>query len=223
MENKDLLKLLEKMGVEVKGVHSTLDDSDVERVKNHLNLSRKEGLVEQRVKPTVIRRRVKKEEAPPVPEPAAPVAAQPPAEKPAEKKAPAPEAPRKEEAPPAGRPLEKKVVEAKEESPPKRPEEVPPPLKPAPPVPLAAEEKREEKKVEESKPGSSPNLPRRRGKSRNPRPDPKPFRYPKNRRPRRWSARKFWKSRRKDPRLSQRRSTNRQRSSSVLPSRLPRS
>ena len=64
MENKDLLKLLEKMGVEVKSVHSTLDDSDVERVKNHLNLSRKEGLVEQRVKPTVIRRRVKKEEAP---------------------------------------------------------------------------------------------------------------------------------------------------------------
>ena len=164
MENKDLLKLLEKMGVEVKGVHSTLDDSDVERVKNHLNLSRKEGLVEQRVKPTVIRRRVKKEEAPPVSEPAAPVAAQPPAEKPAEKKAPAPEALRKEEAPPAGRPLEKKVVEAKEESPPKRPEEVPPPLKPAPPVPLAAEEKREEKKVEESKPGGEPEPPPAAGK-----------------------------------------------------------
>ena len=28
MENKDLLKLLEKMGVEVKSVHSTLEDSD---------------------------------------------------------------------------------------------------------------------------------------------------------------------------------------------------
>lgn len=144
MENKDLLKLLEKMGVEVKGVHSTLDDSDVERVKNHLNLSRKEGLVEQRVKPTVIRRRVKKEEA-----------------------LPAPEAPRKEEAPPAGRPLEKKVVEAKEEAPPKRPEEVPPPLKPAPapPVPLAAEEKREEKKVEESKPAVEPEPLQEAGKT----------------------------------------------------------
>lgn len=144
MENKDLLKLLEKMGVEVKGVHSTLDDSDVERVKNHLNLSRKEGLVEQRVKPTVIRRRVKKEEA-----------------------LPAPEAPHKEEAPPAGRPLEKKAVEAKEEAPPKRPEEVPPPLKPAPapPVPLAAEEKREEKKVEESKPAVEPEPPQAAGKA----------------------------------------------------------
>ncbi len=161
MENKDLLKLLEKMGVEVKSVHSTLDDLDVERVKNHLNLSRKEGLVEQRVKPTVIRRRVKKEEALPAPEPAAPVAAHPPAEKPAEKKAPAPEPPRKEEAPPAGKPLGKKVVEAKEEALPKRPEEVPPPLKPAPvpPQPLMAEEKREEKKVEASRPAVEPEPP----------------------------------------------------------------
>lgn len=62
MENKELLKLLEKMGLEAKSVHSTLDDSDVERVKNQINLSRKEGVVEQRVKPTVIRRRVIREE-----------------------------------------------------------------------------------------------------------------------------------------------------------------
>ena len=71
MENKDLLKLLEKMGLVFKNVHSTLEESDVERVKNQINLSRKEGVVEQRVKPTIIRRRVKREEAaPPVPEPA---------------------------------------------------------------------------------------------------------------------------------------------------------
>ncbi|MBP1718500.1 MAG: translation initiation factor, partial [Deltaproteobacteria bacterium] len=154
MENKDLLKLLEKMGVEVKSVHSTLDDSDIERVKNHLNLSRKEGLVEQRVKPTVIRRRVKKEEALPAPEPATPIAAQRPVEKPTEKKAPAPETPRKEEPPPVGRPLEKKAVEAREEAPSKLPEEVLPPLKPAPApaMPLAAEEKREEEGIEEIKP-----------------------------------------------------------------------
>ena len=62
MENKDLLKLLEKMGLPVKSVHSTLEESDVERVKNQINLSQKEGVVEQRVKPTVIRRRVMKEE-----------------------------------------------------------------------------------------------------------------------------------------------------------------
>jgi translation initiation factor IF-2 len=67
MENKDLLKLLEKMGLGIKNVQSTLEDSDVERVKNHISLSRKEGVVEQRVKPTVIRRRVKREELTPPP------------------------------------------------------------------------------------------------------------------------------------------------------------
>ncbi len=86
MENKDLLKLLEKMGLAPKSVHSTLDESDVERVKNQINLSRKEGVVEQRVKPTVIRRRVVRDEAavpaPPFPEKQE---VQAPAEKPAEK------------------------------------------------------------------------------------------------------------------------------------------
>jgi len=70
MENKDFLKLLEKMGLVFKSVHSTLEESDVERVKNQISLSRKEGVVEQRVKPTIIRRRVKREEVvPPIPEP----------------------------------------------------------------------------------------------------------------------------------------------------------
>lgn len=70
MENKDLLKLLEKMEIPAKNVHSTLEDSDVERVKNQVSLSRKEGVVEQRIKPTVIRRRVQREEVslPPTPE-----------------------------------------------------------------------------------------------------------------------------------------------------------
>jgi translation initiation factor IF-2 len=163
MENKDLLKLLEKMGVEVKGVHSTLDDADIERVKNHLNLSRKEGLVEQRVKPTVIRRRVKKEEALPAPEPPPPSAAKPPAEKLSEKKAPPPEAPRKEEALPAVKPSEKKAFETKEEALPKRPEEFPP-LKPAPgPIPappLATEAKGEEAQAEEMPPALEAEPPR---------------------------------------------------------------
>jgi translation initiation factor IF-2 len=65
MENKDLLAMLEKMGLSYKSVHSTLEESDVERVKNQINLSRKEGLVEKRIKPTVIRRRVMREEPPP--------------------------------------------------------------------------------------------------------------------------------------------------------------
>jgi len=65
MENKDLLAMLEKMGLSYKSVQSTLEESDVERVKNQINLSRKEGLVEKRIKPTVIRRRVMREEPPP--------------------------------------------------------------------------------------------------------------------------------------------------------------
>ena len=65
MENKDLLAMLEKMGLSYKSVHSTLEESDIERVKNQINLSRKEGLVEKRIKPTVIRRRVMREEPPP--------------------------------------------------------------------------------------------------------------------------------------------------------------
>ena len=151
MDNKDLLKILEKMGVEVKSVHSTLDDLDMERIKSHLNLSRKEGLVEQRVKPTVIRRRVKKEEALPAPEPAAPETAKPHAGKPAEKKAPAAEGPRREEPPPTVKPSERRAVAAGEEAPPKHPEELPPSLKetPLPAPPLPGEEEREEARVEE--------------------------------------------------------------------------
>ena len=80
MENKDLLKILEKMGLVFKSVHSTMEDADVERVKNQISLSKKEGVVEQRVKPTIIRRRVKREEAaPPVPETMAKEEVNPPA------------------------------------------------------------------------------------------------------------------------------------------------
>jgi translation initiation factor IF-2 len=115
MENKDLLKLLEKMGLVFKNVHSTLEESDAERVKNQINLSRKEAVVEQRVKPTIIRRRVMREEVtPPIPEPMVGEKGKPPeikkvpipeVVKPVEEPAikPAPPSPRAEEvkAPPA--------------------------------------------------------------------------------------------------------------------------
>ena len=130
MENKDVLKLLEKMGLPGKTVHSTLEDSDVERVKNQLSLSRKEGVVEQRIKPTVIRRRVMREEAPP--------AVPPPEEvKPAPlKKVAAPEVAKKIPEPlgmPAGkRPPEK--AEKIEAPGPISPEMKIPPAQPAPKV-----------------------------------------------------------------------------------------
>jgi len=87
MENKDLLKLLEKMGLVFKNVHSTLEESDAERVRNQISLSRREGVIEQRIKPTVIRRRVRREEVVSLtPEP---IAAE--VKPPAVKKAPTPE------------------------------------------------------------------------------------------------------------------------------------
>ena len=133
MENKDLLKLLEKMGLVFKSVHSTLEESDVERVKNQINLSRKEGVVEQRVKPTIIRRRVKREEVPPpIPEPAVAEKGKPPEIK---------KAPLVEVAKPVGEVAAKptaKTAEERVEPHPPRPEEVKaPPPHPAIAVPPA--------------------------------------------------------------------------------------
>jgi translation initiation factor IF-2 len=155
MENKDLLKLLEKMGLPAKTVHSSLEDSDVERIKNHINLSRREGVVEQRIKPTIIRRRVKREEAAPsAPEPALPEQAKPLMEK----KAAAPEVIKKV-GEPAAKPVEKKVVE-ETKIPPVRPVPkivpMPPPVPPAPPVTMEvkkAEEAEQRPPVVEVQPG----------------------------------------------------------------------
>jgi translation initiation factor IF-2 len=117
MENKDLLKLLEKMGLVFKNVHSTLEEADAERVKNQINLSRKEGVVEQRVKPTIIRRRVMREEvSPPIPEPVVEEKGQPSAIK----KAPIPE---------GVQPSAEQAVKPASPSP--RPEEVKGPAEPA--------------------------------------------------------------------------------------------
>ncbi len=123
MENKDLLKLLEKMGLVFKNIHSTLEEADAERVKNQINLSRKEGVVEQRVKPTIIRRRVMREEvAPPIPEPIVEEKGKPPEVK----KAPIPKVV-KPVAEPAAMPAAKKVEE-EVEAPLPRPGEIKAPL-----------------------------------------------------------------------------------------------
>jgi len=162
MENKDLIKLLEKMGSPVKSVQSSLEESDVERVKNQINLSKKEGVVEQRVKPTVIRRRVMKEEPAPEPTPPPPpkeeakppVEGKPPAGKKAEVKPPAarkeakPEAARAE----AGAPVEAPREEVGEVPPAKaeemKAEPVPVPAVPSPGKPAKKEEKKGEAPAE---------------------------------------------------------------------------
>jgi translation initiation factor IF-2 len=128
MENKDLLKMLEKMGLGVKTVHSTLEEADAERVKNQINLSKKEGVTEQRVKPTVIRRRVKREEAaetPETPETQTPAVAAEEAPRPVEQKRVETPAP----------PAEAKPVQ---QEPPPAPAPAPaPPAQAAPPAPAA--------------------------------------------------------------------------------------
>ena len=163
MENKDLIKLLEKMGLAVKSVQSTLEDSDVDRVKNQISLSKKEGVVEQRVKPTVIRRRVMKEEPAPEPPPPPPkeevkpaVEAKPPVAKKGEVRPPVVKKEGKPEAAKilAEAPVEvpKKKVEIKAEVPPPQAEQViavpEPAAIPVPPVAPPPPAKEEERKPE---------------------------------------------------------------------------
>jgi translation initiation factor IF-2 len=57
IENKDLINHLGTLGVSVKSVSSSLEDSDVERVSRLLRKGEPHGTEETRVKPTVIRRR----------------------------------------------------------------------------------------------------------------------------------------------------------------------
>jgi translation initiation factor IF-2 len=159
MENKDLIKLLEKMGTPVKSVQSTLEESDVERVKNQINLSKKEGVVEQRVKPTVIRRRVMKEEpAPePTPLPGAKEEAKPPVEEkpPVGKKGEAkPPAVKREAKPEVAKAVAGAPVEAPKEKvaevPPLKAEQMEPAPVPHPAKPAKKEEKRGEAPAEAS-------------------------------------------------------------------------
>ncbi|PKN77436.1 MAG: translation initiation factor IF-2 [Deltaproteobacteria bacterium HGW-Deltaproteobacteria-10] len=57
LENKDLITHLEKIGITVKSHSSSLEDEEVERVKNELLAREPRQVVEQRIKSTVIRRR----------------------------------------------------------------------------------------------------------------------------------------------------------------------
>ena len=172
MENKDLIKLLEKMGSPVKSVQSSLEESDVERVKNQINLSKKEGVVEQRVKPTVIRRRVMKEE--PAPEPTPPPPPKEEARPPVEGKPPVgkkgevkPPVARKEAKPEAARVVAGAPVEAPREKvaevPPPKAEEMKaapaPAAVPVPPLPPPGKPARKEEKKGEA-PAEAPPKPK---------------------------------------------------------------
>jgi translation initiation factor IF-2 len=57
LENKDLIAHLELIGITVKSHSSSLEDDEVERIKNELLAKEPKQIVEQRIKSTVIRRR----------------------------------------------------------------------------------------------------------------------------------------------------------------------
>jgi translation initiation factor IF-2 len=62
---KDIFPHLKKLGIEFKNHMSAISEDDVARVKNLINPPTAENVVEQRIKPTIIRRRRKAEEEPP--------------------------------------------------------------------------------------------------------------------------------------------------------------
>jgi translation initiation factor IF-2 len=95
LESKDLIARLEKMGISVKSHSSTLEDDDVEKIRESLLSGDSRQIVEERIKSTVIRRRTVRapaEEQPaPEEETAAEEAAAAPTEKEVKEKKGAPE------------------------------------------------------------------------------------------------------------------------------------
>ncbi|MEE9912187.1 MAG: translation initiation factor IF-2 [Deltaproteobacteria bacterium] len=112
LENKDLIAHLERLGITVKSHASTLEDHEVERVREDLQATSPRQIVEERIKNTVIRRRAVRTpvEAVPVEE-----ALEEKEEKPEAEKTVPPVAPKKETVPVSAEILEAKKV--KEETP----------------------------------------------------------------------------------------------------------
>jgi translation initiation factor IF-2 len=80
VENRDLIQRIATLGIQVRNHMSVLDPVEVDRIKRSLGKDRSEAMVEERIRPTVVRRKRRKkiEEA----EPAAADAPAPPAEAP---------------------------------------------------------------------------------------------------------------------------------------------
>jgi translation initiation factor IF-2 len=84
VENRDLIQRIATLGIQVRNHMSVLDPVEVDRIKRSLGKDRGEAMVEERIRPTVVRRKRRKKT-----EEAEPVAADAPAAPPVE--APAPE------------------------------------------------------------------------------------------------------------------------------------
>src|SRR5687767_15091072 len=77
LENTELMKRVERLGIQVKNHMSSLEAVDIDRVKRALEKDKLENTVEERIRPTVVRRRTvaappKAEEPVVAPEPPAP-------------------------------------------------------------------------------------------------------------------------------------------------------
>ncbi|UCH29932.1 MAG: translation initiation factor IF-2 [Myxococcales bacterium] len=139
VENRDLIQRIATLGIQVRNHMSVLDPVEVDRIKRSLGKDRSEAMVEERIRPTVVRRkrRKKSEEAEPAaaeavapvsteasaPEPAPP--APPSVPEPVVEPAPAPvEPPVVAEPPPAAEPIEETRVSEPPPPPPETGEEL---------------------------------------------------------------------------------------------------
>ena len=146
IENKALVALFQSVGVtEVRNHMSAVAPEQVERVKRHLEKATAAPVVEERIRPTVVKRRaVKKPKPEPVAEAAAPA---PPVPAPARRVAPPKSQPRVAP-PPEAKPEPVKAAPAPEKpaastpkaAPPPATEEAPPPKAAAAPEPAPAPE-----------------------------------------------------------------------------------
>jgi hypothetical protein len=67
MTNKQLLEKLEELGIPVKSHMSSVEDAEVESIKDKIRGKKQPDLVEKRIRPSVIRRRRVKAPAEPAP------------------------------------------------------------------------------------------------------------------------------------------------------------
>ncbi|MDD9932260.1 MAG: translation initiation factor IF-2 [Myxococcales bacterium] len=148
LENRELLTKLASLGIQVRNHMSSIDPAEAERVKRAIDKDKQQNVVEERIRPTVVRRRVRKKPGAEVPAAEAALEAAQAAPAPGPKPEPVVEA--KPEPKPAPKPARRPAAEAKPEPapepvsetrpvaetpPPPREEEAP---KPAP-EPVAAE------------------------------------------------------------------------------------
>ena len=139
VENRDLIQRIATLGIQVRNHMSVLDPVEVDRIKRSLGKDRSEAMVEERIRPTVVRRKRKKKSE----KTEQPVAAEAAAPEPA----PVVEAPQPELAPPP-------VQAAPEPTPAPPPEPAPPPAQAAPePAPEPIQESRV------SEPPPAPEMP----------------------------------------------------------------